>query len=152
MCRGSGILIPTAAAILVWTLCHQRTLGFNLTGVACYCTLPDVGIQWPDTRSDSAWPSKTLFCFFVRKSKFLESFVRECCCHSQKRCESLNWSWTNMHSLTIAATGSSTLCRILTANTQPCTLLCSALHTAHSTLLCYAHSTLLCYAHSTFHT
>ena len=34
-------------------------LGFNITGVACYCTLPDMGTQWPDNKRGSVWPSVT---------------------------------------------------------------------------------------------
>ena len=38
-------------------VCPGTNLGFNLTGVACYCTLPDMGTQWPDNRRGSVWPS-----------------------------------------------------------------------------------------------
>ena len=57
-------MIPAAATTLVWTMCHQvqclargELFGFNLTGVVCYYTLPDVGTQWPDTRRGSVLPS-----------------------------------------------------------------------------------------------
>ena len=31
----------------------------RLTGVACYCTLPDMGTKWPDNRKSSVWFSVT---------------------------------------------------------------------------------------------
>ena len=52
---------------LLWALCTQSNiwpganLGLILTGVLCYCTLPDMGTQWPDNRRGIVWPSVTAF-------------------------------------------------------------------------------------------
>ena len=51
----AGILILTAATTLQLSLCHQ--CNFCLTGVACYCTLPDAGTQWHHTSGGIVAPA-----------------------------------------------------------------------------------------------
>ena len=49
---------PCATKCNVWP---GANLGFILTGVVCYCTLPEMRTQWPNRRRGSVWPSVTTF-------------------------------------------------------------------------------------------
>ena len=59
------------------TLCHQYNVwlganpSFNLTGVVCYCTLPDVGTQWHHTSGGIVAPGVNTFSPFSNQSCWL---------------------------------------------------------------------------------
>ena len=56
--RCRHISVDIVPPVHIWP---GANLGFNLTGVVCYCTLPDVGTQWHHTSGGIVAPGVTTF-------------------------------------------------------------------------------------------